>query len=71
MIHECPSKNKDHDPKGKKVLQAIAESDDEGSEDCLSEFFFMGIEKEREKDIEKAFEELYVEQDPWPRRTRR
>lgn len=70
MIHECPTNDKDQDPKRKKVLQATMDSEDEGSEDCLSEFYFMTIEEEREEDFERAFKELYVELYAWPRRTR-
>lgn len=29
MLHDCPSKDKELDPKGEKVLQAILESNDE------------------------------------------
>lgn len=57
MMNEYPSKDKDLDPKGKKVLQATLELDDQGSEDYLSEFYFMVIEEGKEEDYERAFEE--------------
>lgn len=48
--------------KGRKFSKAPLESDDdEGSEDCLSEFFLMATEEEREEDFERAFEEVYME----------
>lgn len=58
MMCECPSKDNDLNPKWMKVLQATLESDDVGSEDCLSEFYYMTIKEEREEDFESAFEEL-------------
>lgn len=60
-MHECQPKDRDQVPERKKVLQAIMESDDEGSEDCLIKFYFMAIEEEREEGFESAFEELFVE----------
>lgn len=51
-MHECPSKDKDIYTKGKKVLQNTLELDDEGSENCLSEFDFMAIEEEKEETFE-------------------
>lgn len=51
-MHECPSKDKDIYTKGKKVLQNTLELDDEGSENCLSEFDFMAIEEEKEEAFE-------------------
>lgn len=48
VAHECPSKDKDHDPKGKKVLQTTLKLDDKISVHCVSEFCFMTI-KEKEK----------------------
>lgn len=61
MMHECPTKDKDQDPKGKKVLQATVALDDEESENCLSKFCSMAIEEESEDDFERAFEEHYME----------
>lgn len=52
---ECPNKEKDQKPKGKKVLHATVESDDKG-DDCLSVFCFMVIEEEREEHFERAFD---------------
>lgn len=60
-MHECPSQDRDQKPIGKKVLLATVELDDEGSQDCLSEFYFMTIKEEREEDFERVFEKLYVE----------
>lgn len=60
-MHEWPSKDQDHDPKGKKVLQASLKLDTKGSEDCLSDLCFMVIEEEMEENFERAFEELYME----------
>lgn len=71
VMHECPLKDKDHDPKGMKVLYVTFELDDEGSEDFLRKISFMVIEKEREEDFVRASEELYVETIyAWPRRIR-
>lgn len=61
VMHECPTKDNDQDLMGKRVLQATMKPDDEGSDDCLSEFCFLAMEDGREKDFEWAFEELYVE----------
>lgn len=44
VMHECPSKVKDHEPKGKKVLQNTLKLDDKGTVDCVSELCFMAIE---------------------------
>lgn len=60
-MSECPTKDKDQEPKQKKVLQATLESMDESSEDCFNEFYFMAIEEDREEYFERDFEELYVE----------
>lgn len=43
---------------GKRVLQATMESNDEGSEDYISEFCFMAIDEGKEGDYERASEEL-------------
>lgn len=61
VMHECLSMDKDYDPKAMKVLYTTFESDDEGSEDFLSEICFMVIEKEREEDFVRASKELFVE----------
>lgn len=60
-MHECPIKDNDQDLKGKKVLQATMESNDDDSNNCLSEFCFMAIEEEKEEDFEMALDEFYVE----------
>lgn len=61
MMHDCPSKDKDLDPKGKKILQFKLESNEEWSEDYLSEFYFIAIAEKKEEDFERPFEELYGE----------
>lgn len=60
-MHEYPTKDTDHDPKGKKVLHTTMELDNEDRDDCLSEFCFMATKEEKEEDFERAFEERYVE----------
>lgn len=59
VVHGCPTKDKDQDLEGKKVLQATMESHD--GDDYLSEFCFMVIGEEKGEDFERAFKKLNVE----------
>lgn len=61
VMHECLTKNNDQDPKEKSVPRVTMESNDDGSDDCLSKFCFVAIEEKKEEDFERAFEEFYVE----------
>lgn len=57
VMHECLSMDKDYDPKAMKVLYTTFESDDEGSEDFLSEICFMVLYTT----FVRASKELFVE----------
>lgn len=49
--NKCPTKEKDEDPKGKKVSQAFLKSNnDERDDDFLNEYYFMAIKEEEDDD---------------------
>lgn len=55
-MHMCPSKGKDLDSKGNKVLQLTIED----NEDSLGKFCFMTIEEERVEHFERTIEGVYT-----------
>lgn len=61
MMHDCPSKDKDLDPKGRKFSNLNLNQMMKDVKDYLSEFYFIAIEEEREENFERSFEELYGE----------
>lgn len=65
MMHMCPSRDKDLDLEGNKVLQPTIKD----SEDCLGKFCFMTTEEERE-DLERTIKDSIQKQFAWQRRSR-